>query len=227
MQTMIYRKIETNAWEKAFAEAQVSGIDTSSASTRKVYPLTPELFYPLVTAQEMRMWQHWLPTSFVFTCSKLASPEEVTHVLRKLHAPDEVLEEFRWAWNGNLFDTYEVRTPIRRDARDPLLLGRLGTQSYRVALWGESLRSQEEIQTLVEQSLVLRDEAARWRLWLTGGGALLGAALGVYLGSMPTEETPLGTGLLFTFLGLALGWLPLFLYTPENRQHNFLDRYRC
>jgi hypothetical protein len=148
------------------------------------------------------------------------------NTLRKLHAPPEVLEEFHWSWKMELFESYEVRTPVRRDARDPLLLGRLGGQPYRIALWGESLLPQEKITALVQQSLALRARAARWQRWLALGGTLLGLALGLWLGHLSSESQPVVTGFLFAFLGLFFGWLPMFLYTPENRQHDFLDRYR-
>jgi hypothetical protein len=179
-----------------------------------------------VTTQEMVTWLHWLPTSLVFNCTQELSYLELSSTLRKLNAPPEVLEELDWSWKMELFDTYEVRTPVRIDARDPLLLGRLGKQPYRIALWGESLRPQEEITALVQQSLAIRTRAARWQTRLTLGGALLGFALGLWLGHMAPDSKPIVTGFMFALLGIFFGTLPMLLYTPENRQHDFLDCYR-
>jgi len=196
------------------------------ASAHETNSLSPELFYPLVTEQEMVTWTHWLPTSIIFDRARLHSPVEITKTLSKLKAPAEVLEEFHWTWNMALFEAYEVRTPVRRDARDPLLLGRLGNQWYRLALWGESLLPLEEITALVQQSLTLRARAAKRRVWLGLGGTLPGLALIVWLGYLLWDGQPVGTGLLLTFLIFFFAWLPMLVYTPENCQHDFLDRYR-
>ena len=196
------------------------------ASNRETGPLSPELFYPPVTEQERVTWTHWLPTSIVFERTRTLSPSGVITALTRLKAPAEVLEEFHWAWKMDLFEAYEVRTPVRRDARDPLLLGRLGGQWYRLALWGESLLPLEEIAALVQQSLAIRARAAKRRVWLGLGGTLPGLALVLWLGYLLWEGQPVGTGLLLTFLIFFFAWLPMLVYTPENCQHDFLDRYR-
>jgi len=162
----------------------------------------------------------------VFDRTRVLSPSEVTRALAKLKAPPEVLEEFHWTWNMDLFEAYAVRTPVRRDARDPLLLGRLGKEWYRLALWGESVLPLEEITALVHQSLTLRARAARRRVWLGLGGTLPGLALISWLGYLLWDGQPVGTGLLLTFLIFFFAWLPMLVYTPENCQHDFLDRYR-
>ena len=226
METVIYRKSTDGRWANAPGSG---GRETSSEpeSIRDARPLAPELFYPLVRVQEMVTWTHWLPTMLTFDRPTGASPADVVRALTKLEAPPEVLEELHWSWKMGLFETYEVRTPVRRDFRDPVLLGRLGQQRYRIALWGESLRPLEEITTLVQHSLVLKARAAQRRGWFVLGGALLGLGFGVWTGSQPSfEGEPLGTGLVFALLGVFFAWLPTFLYTPENRQHDFLDRYR-
>jgi len=229
MEAMVYRKSAANSWtEELHAHSRLD--DRSSASVlapvRETRPLSPELFYPLVTEQERVTWTHWLPTSMVFDCARALSPSGVINALTRLKAPPEVLEEFHWAWKMDLFEAYEVRTPVRRDARDPLLLGRFGGQWYRLALWGESLLPLEEITTLVQQSLAIRTRAARRRVWLGLGGTLPGLALVLWLGYMLWEGEPVGTGLLLTFLLFFFAWLPMLVYTPENCQHDFLDRYR-
>ncbi len=229
MEAMVYRKSAANSWTEEL-DARSTADDGSSASVpasaRETSPLSPELFYPLVTEQEKVMWTHWLPTSVVFDRTPTFSPSEVTKALTRLKAPSEVLEEFHWTWNMDLFEAYEMRTPVRRDARDPLLLGRLGGQWYRLALWGESLLPLEEIMALVQQSLALRARAARRRVWLGLGGTLPGLALVLWLGYMLCEGEAVGTGLLLTFLIFFFAWLPMLVYTPENCQHDFLDRYR-
>jgi hypothetical protein len=229
METVVYRKIEDNIWAK---ELRTSGEMHSRspasvpASAREARPFSPELFYPLVTTQEMITWTHWLPTALVFDCTQELSYLELSSILKKLKAPSEVVEELDWSWKMELFDTYEIRTPVRVDARDPLLLGRLGEQRYRIALWGESLRPQEEITALVQQSLRIRTRAARWQTRLALGGALFGFTLGAWLGHLSPESKPLVTGFMFALLGVFFGCLPMLLYTPENRQHDFLDCYR-
>ena len=230
MEALVYRKSAASSWTEEL-DARSTPDDRSSASvpasTRETSPLSPELFYPLVTEQERVTWTHWLPTSIVFDRARALSPSGVVNALTRLKAPPEVLEEFHWTWNMNLFEAYEVRTPVRRDARDPLLLGRLGGQWYRLALWGESLLPLEEITALVQQSLAIRARAARRRIWLGLGGTLPGLALVLWLGYMLWEGEPVGTGLLLTFLIFFFAWLPMLVYTPENCQHDFLDRYRC
>ena len=226
METVVYRKSADGTWTNTLDS---DGYPTPHGleSARDARPLTPELFYPLVATQEMVTWTHWLPTLLTFDRPTGAAPKDIIRALTQLEAPPEVLEELHWSWKMDLFETYEVRTPVRRDFRDPVLLGRLGQQRYRIALWGESLRPLEEITTLVQHSLVLKARAAQRRRWFVLGGTLLGLGFGLWTGSQPAfEGEPLGTGLLFALLGTFFAWLPTFLYTPENRQHDFLDRYR-
>jgi len=153
METVLYRKREENAETEALHARSASDEQTAGvhAMVHETGPLSPELFYPVVTAQEMVTWTHWLPTAIVFDRAQLqSSPLEVLSTLKRLQAPPEVAKEFQWAWKLDLFEEYEVRTPVRRDPRDPLLLGRVRGQSYRMALWGESLLPLERIATLVE-----------------------------------------------------------------------------
>lgn len=229
MEAIVYRKSTAGSETEALhPRCTTDDRDATSvpASARETGPLAPALFYPLVPEQEMVTWTHWLPTCIVFDRTRVLSALEVTRALTKLKAPPEVLEEFHWTWNMELFEAYEVRTPVRRDARDPLLLGRLGKQWYRLALWGESLLPLEEITALVQQSLTLRARAATRRVWLGLGGTLPGFALISWLGYLLWDGQPVGTGLLLTFLIFFFAWLPMLVYTPENCQHDFLDRYR-
>src|SRR5215471_1418283 len=229
MEAMVYRKSAPSSRTEALHACSTTGDRDSAsvmASSLETSSLSPALFYPVVTEQERGMWTHWLPTSLIFDRARTLSPSGVINALTRLKAPAEVLEEFHWTWKMDLFEAYEVRTPVRRDARDPLLLGRLGGQWYRLALWGESLLPLEEIAALVQQSLTIRARAAKRRVWLGLGGTLPGLALVLWLGYLLWEGQPVGTGLLLTFLIFFFAWLPMLVYTPENCQHDFLDRYR-
>jgi hypothetical protein len=173
------------------------------------------------------MWDHWLPTTSVFESGSQYAHIAFCNRLKQLNAPQEVVEECQWAWAMNLFEAYELKTPERRDLRDPLVLGRLGTQRYRIALWGESLRPLEEIHELVRKSLTIRQRATQWLLWSLSSGAALGLACGLWLaGQTPYEGDRLGVGLACMALGALIIGLPFYIQTPENRQQHFLDRYR-
>jgi hypothetical protein len=227
METIMYRKVEAHpCMQELHASGCTSSIPGTPDAVRETGPLPLDLFFPAVSEEEMVTWTHWLPTALVFDCTQELSYWEMVSTLRKLNAPPEVLEELNWSWKMELFDTYEVRTPVRLDSRDPLLLGRSGEQRYRIALWGESLRPQEEITVLVQKSLAIRARAAQWQTWLALGGGLFGFALGLWLGHLSPDSKPLITGFMFALLGVFFGCLPMLLYTPENRQHDFLDCYR-
>jgi hypothetical protein len=230
MENVIYRKIDAGAWSKTIGGEVGKGEqrnDSGCTARRELSPLAPELFYPPVAAPEMETWTHWLPTAITLKRAGDLAPEIELRVLTSLNAPPEVLEEFHWSWKIGLFEAYEIRTPVRRDARDPLLLGIQGGQRYRIALWGESLRPLEEITTLVQQSLAIKTRATVWAVALATSGALIGLTLGWWLGLLTVDRRPLASSLFFALLGLFFAWFPTMLYTPENRQHDFLDRYRC
>ena len=228
METIIYRDIEKHPWKKELHPNEyISNTADTPDIVGKTGPLSLALFFPVVTEEEMVTWTHWLPTYMVFDCTSAHAPADVISTLIQLKAPPEVLEEFRWSWKLGLFESYEIRTPVRTDARDPLLLGRVGEQRYRLALWGESLLPLEQIAALVQQSLAMRTRIERRKGWMALGGALFGLAIGLLWAWLSPAAQPIGIGLLFAFVGFFLAWLPTFLYTPENRQHDFLDRYRC
>jgi hypothetical protein len=228
METIVYRKIEHHpCMQELHASARTSSPAGMPDAGRETGPLSPDLFFPAVSEEEMVTWTHWLPTYMVFDSASVHAPADVISTLTQLKAPPEVLEEFRWSWKLGLFESYEIRTPVRTDARDPLLLGRVGEQRYRLALWGESLLPLEQITTLVQQSLALRTRVEKRKGWTALGGALFGLAIGLLWAWLSPVTQPLGISFLFAFVGFFLAWLPTFLYTPENRQHDFLDRYRC
>src|SRR5499427_5862030 len=229
MEAMVYRKSAPSSRTEALHACSTTGDRDSAsvvASSLETSSLSPALFYPVVTEQERGMWTHWLPTSLIFDRARTLSPSGVINALTRLKAPVEVLEEFHWTWKMDLFEAYEVRTPVRRDARDPLLLGRLGGQWYRLALWGESVRPLEEITALVQQSLTIRARAAKRRLWLGRGGTLPGLVLLAWCGSLWWAGQPVGTGLQCTWWIVFLACLWRLMQTPENCQQDFLDRYR-
>jgi hypothetical protein len=191
------------------------------------WTLQPATFYPCISEVELTMWNHWLPTTTVFECRSQYARIAFFNRLKQLNAPQEVVEECQWAWTMELFEAYELKTPERRDLRDPLVLGRLGTQRYRMVLWGESLRPLEEIHELVQKSLTIRKRAAKWLLWSLSGGAAIGLTLGLWLaGQTPYGSDQLGVGLACMILGSLFMGLPFYIFTPENRQQHFLDRYR-
>lgn len=224
MEKVLYRIPLERDIAPGSASATAPGASASAPAAR---PLEPELFYPSMSDQELGVWEHWLPTTHVFQRSSGRFPQEVAHTLKMLKAPPEVVEEFAWCRNMELFQAYEIRTPTRRDLRDPLLIGCHDGKRYRIALWGESLRPFEEISALVERSLALRDRTVKWNIWLIIVGALVGGSLGWWLGSQETfEGSRVGTSIFLAMLGFCGSWLATWVQTPENRQQNFLDRYR-
>lgn len=228
METIVYRKTEEQPWiQELYASERTHSIADTPNAVHETGPLSLDLFFPVVTEEEMVTWTHWLPTCLVFDCASVHTHADVINTLTQLKAPPEVLEEFHWSWKFGLFESYEIRTPVRTDARDPLLLGRVGEKRYRLALWGESLLPLEQITMLVQQSLALRTRVEKRKGWAALGGALFGLAIGSLWAWLARVPQPIGTSFLFAFVGFFLAWLPAFLYTPENRQHDFLDRYRC
>ena len=215
MQAVCYRK-----------EIGIESNPSIGKSEDELAPLSPGLFYPECGQEEMAMWTHWLPTSYTFIA---AATYAIWGALQKWEAPVEVMDEFKWALNLQMFEEYAIRTPVRRDARDPLLLARLKDVWYRIALWGESkLFSVEEISSFVRESLVVKSCIAkrqkRIALWGTGL-AILTAIVCVLSGALRSDIGP-GIGLLLTFFMSVSAWMPMLTYKPENAQHDFLDLYR-
>lgn len=225
MDTIVYRKHDViNA---CGPDAGATGRG-GSGEVQSHANLTPALFYPVVSEREAEMWRHWLPTTFVYLGSQPSFKQDVIGQLQQLQAPSEVIEEFQWASTLDLFEAYEIRTPERRDLRDPLLVGRYGQRSYRLALWGESLRPLEEVSALVEHSLALRARVAKWRTVVVSTGTLLGAGLGLWLGSQsPMPGNFVEMSLMPALMVGMISWLPYLAYSPVRQQQDFLDRYRC
>ena len=230
METVVYRKRQRVPVVKETTGQDLSGVLDQAELPEALQErgaLQPEMFYPSVSEDELTMWTHWLPTVFVCKTGSQVSRRAFGSRLMRLSAPAEVVEECQWAWKMDLFEAYELRTPERHDLRDPLVLGRVGTQRYRIALWGESLRPLGEIKELVAHSLEIHRRATHWQLWTTVGGALLGLGLGLWAATqLPYEGYQFGITIVSTILGSGIGGFPFQIYTPENRQQQFLDRYR-
>lgn len=227
MDTILYRNTTTSSTPTTdpSGNSEQGGL---ASGTPTVSSLTPACFYPVITQEEAATWSHWLPTALVMPRRRMASPADMIMTLTRLRAPAEVIEEFHWSWNMEMFDAYEVRTPVRRDARDPLLIGYLGKQRYRLALWGESLLPLERITALVHESLDIRQCAAQGQRRILLSGALVGLLVGVLLALLVFADVhPASAGLVGAFLGFLVTLLPTTASTPANRQHDFLDRYRC
>jgi hypothetical protein len=174
----------------------------------------------------MTMWSYWLPTTITFETAHVTFPSVILSRLNRLHAPQTVLEEFQWAYKLDLFEAYEVMTTERQDLRDPLLLGRVGNQRYRMALWGESLRPITEIADLVQQSLAVRRRFARWQKGAIAVSTVFGIGFGWWMSSQGSfEGSRVMSGLIWALICSCFAWLP-FLYTPASRQQDFLDHYR-
>lgn len=228
METVVYRKpqsLKTAALSPIEAppvEDTLVALESWPASAA----LRPEVFYPSVSEAERDMWTHWLPTAHIYESVGQFAQSPLGARLKQLKAPTDVMEECQWAWKLGMFEAFEVRTPERLHVRDPLVLGCLGHQRYRLALWGESLRPLDEMQQLVQQSLAVRQRAARWRLWSTLSGAALGLGFGLWVASQtPTLGDDVGISIMYVILGTCAS-LPFQLFTPEEKQQQFLDRYR-
>ena len=184
--------------------------------------MSAELFYPTLTDQERVTWTHWLSNSVV--CNKNSiSQESFEHILRELKATEKVLAEFALVWRMDFFQAYELR---RGDEQEFLLLGQIRGQSYRLTRWGENLRSPQEVNVLVQQSLIIKARTARRRVWLGWGAILPGLALALWLGFLLWQGKPVSTGLLLTFLVFLCASTPAIFSTPEKRARRYLDRYR-
>ncbi len=135
METVVYRKRQRVPLVMETSSNDMSGILDQAElpeSFQETGDLHPALFYPRISEAELTMWTHWLPTALVFRGGSQALCKSFLNRLERFNAPQEVVEECQWAWNMDLFEAYELRTPERRDMRDPVVLGRIGTQRYRI-----------------------------------------------------------------------------------------------
>lgn len=192
-------------------------------SEHELGPISPGLIYPEVGEEEMAMWMHWLPTEYSYNA---AATYAIKTTLQKLHAPLAVMDEYEFAARLG-FHEFAMRSPVRKDARDPLLLGRIGKIWYRIALWGESLLRLEQIRALVDESLVIRDcIARRWSLtrWF---GSLFGFLPAIFtFVLLVSGDGDAGRWFVLSVAISSFTWVPTLVFSPENAQHNFLDRYR-
>jgi len=172
----------------------------------------------------MEMWTHWLPTEHSYNA---AATYAIKTTLQKLNAPQEVIDEYEFAAKLG-FHEFAMRSPVRKDARDPLLLARMGRVWYRIALWGESLLPLDQIGALVLESLEIRQSTARRWFWLRLGGGL--GALAIALWSLHAifmnTRTDAGLGFVVAWMLFCFTWVATLVHSADNAQHSFLDRYR-
>lgn len=228
METMVYRKGLHAGLE---AESVVSGVQNviadTSVATGEATELRPEIFYPLISEAELAIWTRWLPTTLTYHRTSHWFPSQLISALMQFKAPQDVLEECRWACEMDFFETYEIRMRKHQDRIAPLLIGQQGGKRYRIALWGERVRPFAEIRTIVETSVALRERTAWGHCCLIVCGTLLGLGLGWWLASQPSfAGDPSQLSLSLALVGLSSTWLYTRTYTPEQRQQTFLDRYR-
>ena len=227
METMVYRKTEwpTGGGGPTIADNGSRTGMTETSGPDNTASLPPEIFYPVVTEEEHTMWEHWLPTSIVLSHT---SHYAISKELERLQAPQSVMDEYQWSRDVEMFDEYEIRSPERKDARDPLFLGRSEGKRHRIALWGESLLPLAEIARLVQESLVVKARVAKRQLIIGLSGTIPAALLALYsLYMLAWQNDSFGAaGILLALMVWGFSWAPSAIYTPENAQHDFLDHYR-
>ena len=223
VQTVLYR-MERNQTE-VLANGSRTGMPIEISERKTLVPLSPELFYPVVSDEEYAMWEHWLPSSLVLNST---THYAIRKELARLQAPEDVMTEYEWSQSMQLFEQYELRSPVRKDARDPLLLGKSEDgKRHRIALWGESLRPLTEIARLVQESLAVKARAEKRRLVIGLSGTTPSAALAFYSFYLIFHGQAFGiVGLLLAYIVSGCSWVPSLVHSPLNAQHDFLDRYR-
>jgi len=98
MEIIMYRKVEKHPWmQELHASERTSSTAGMPNAVRETGPLPLDLFFPVVTEEEMVIWTHWLPTCMVFDGASVHALADVIGTLTQLKAPPEVLEEFHWA----------------------------------------------------------------------------------------------------------------------------------
>ena len=106
MEAIMYRKIEEHPWmQELHGSERTSSTAGTPNAVHETGPLSLDLFFPVVTEEEMVTWTHWLPTCMVFDCASVHAPADVVSTLTQLKAPPEVLEEFHWSWKLGLFES--------------------------------------------------------------------------------------------------------------------------
>ncbi|MDP3735634.1 MAG: hypothetical protein Q8R39_04380 [bacterium] len=197
--------------------------------------LEPSLFYPVISAEEESTWQAWLPTRYAYShANRALLHHTVARTLAQHEAPKEVHEELRFADELELFASYELRTPERRDLRDPLFIGTdKNSVRHRIALWGESIRPIGEIASIVSASRRVKFRGWLWRLGFVGAVAALSYLAGLELEvAYPARNAAAHARNALTFLTFSclvtfFALVGVFLSrSPENARQDFLDRFR-
>ena len=212
------------------AESVISSVQDVAAdanvATEAVTELHPEIFYPLISEEEMTVWTLWLPATLTYHRSSHWFPSPLISALMQLKAPQDILETCRWACNMDFFETFAIKTRKHQGKTASLLIGQKDGKSYRIARWGNNVRPFAEIRTIVASSRILKDRTTWRHHCLIACGTLLGLGLGGWLASQPLfVGNPSHLSLSLALLGLSSTWLYTRAYTPEQRQQAFLNRF--
>lgn len=116
--------------------------------------------YPLLTAEEVRVWYRFLPTVYSTQMPVAGTVLIGQSQVRDMkdyafdQPPISVLEAWKAARDQKLFDTYEIRTPEAVQRPDPILLGWKHHTTgpigpFLIARWGEALQDFAEIKKAV------------------------------------------------------------------------------
>ena len=129
-------------------EAQASLVDQKIGEIVQVpRKEIAEMLYVPISKEQMKIWKVWLPTRYTEKRFSEYSFDQI---------PQEALEELTWCKRLSLFDTFEIRTPEKEKAQDPVLIAWLVDIPYLIARWGESLMPFKKIEEIVKKSEMIR-----------------------------------------------------------------------
>jgi hypothetical protein len=227
METMVYHRDLAALLDAASVISSVQNVTTDThVPTEAGTELHPEIFYPLISEDEMAVWTLWLPTTLTYHRDSHWFPSQLISALMQLKAPQDVLETCKWACKMDFFETFEIKTRKHQDRTAPLLIGQKNGKHYRIARWGDNMRPFAEIRTIVASSRTLKERTTWGHHCLIACGTLLGLGLGWWLASQPSFiGNPGQLSLSLALLGLSSTWLYTRANTPEQRQQTFLNRF--
>jgi len=179
-------------------------IDVADEYLRKLR--RPKVLTPCLSAQELLIWQEFLPTSYRGTPSKPVVGSIWLNSYRFDLIPKHIHEQ--WVeWNSqNVFDEFKVRT--EEESLDPALFGIRDGRFWLLARWGaadETLASFAEIKALLRERLRIdrRDMAIVASLFISVPLGCLWPIMKAVLGKGPPDSL----GLLFpALLGMFAAW---------------------
>ena len=94
MDAIVYRKPNAELAPPTAPTSEQPEKAAMSAAAPEAQVLSAAHFYPRISEPEMTTWTHWLPTAHVFPRNRMGVLAEITHMLSRLKAPAEVVEEF-------------------------------------------------------------------------------------------------------------------------------------